>query len=74
MITSGKVGWVFRKYAWALWLGIMTTSFGISITDTAWWLYIVPLCLLIGISEKQALVDQKNELDKQNDKPNSSSL
>ena len=72
MITNNKIGWFVKKYAWSFWLGIMTTSLGVSITDLKWWIYIVPLCLLIGISEKQALIDQKNKLD--SDKPNRSSL
>jgi len=71
MITNKKIGHFIRKYAWSFWLGIMTTSFGVSVADLKWWIYVVPLCLLLDISEKQALEDQKNELTK-NDKPNSS--
>lgn len=37
-----------RKNGWALWAGGAITPFaGIGITDVGWWLYVIPLALLV---------------------------
>lgn len=41
------------KYSWTIWLGGSTSIiFNCSITDWRWWVFTIPLIILVGISKK----------------------
>jgi hypothetical protein len=52
--------WFLKKYGWCIWLGIMMADIGLLPSQLEWWLFIVPLSLLIGVSKKQELYDKSN--------------
>ncbi len=51
-----------KKHGWSIWLGFgLTTFFGVGLFDIRWWLFSIPLIVLVGLSR---LPSKKEETDK----------
>lgn len=66
MITSKSLFpkiWKFvKENGWSIWLGFgLTTLFGVGLSDIRWWIFSIPLILLVGLSK---IPSKKEETDK----------
>ena len=60
-----NIGNFISKYAWVMWIVFALNAAGFDSTDLKWWLFFVPLIILVEISKKrylQEIIDEAQEI------------
>jgi hypothetical protein len=54
---------IFIKNAWACWMGAGLGFLGIHLTDISWWVFSIPLIILVGMSKSYEIKEMKDNED-----------